>query len=235
MSPAGSRWSPAPRAAWAARSRGCSAPKVRASRRSTATARVSAKVADAISLAGGHRVRAHRSTSPTPRRSAPRSKTSSARLGPGRHPRQQRRREPPRADRQRRLRGRVGSHARGEPHRIRAHGPCVPAAPARRRRRTDRQHRVDRRPRRDAVHLAVYRVEARRRRADALARHRARIARDHGELHLPGADQHGHDRADPRRREAEVRPPAGPAASLRRARRGRADGAQSRAARRRRS
>ena len=81
----------------------------------------------------------------------------------------------------------------------------------------------------------VHRVEARRRRPHPFARDRARIAGHHGELHLPRPDQHRHDRADPRRREAEVRPPARAAAALRRARRGRADGAQPRAARRRRS
>ena len=48
-----------------------------------------------------------------------------------RHPRQLRGREPPRADRRRRLRRRVGHDARGEPHRLRAHDPRVPAAPRR--------------------------------------------------------------------------------------------------------
>ena len=56
-------------------------------------------------------------------------------------------------------------------------------------------------------------------------------ARHHRQLHLPRPDQHRHDRADPRRRQAEVRAPPRSAAPLRRARGGRADGAEPRASR----
>ena len=73
--------------------------------------------------------------------------------------------------------------------RIRPHGARLPAASAGRRRRTHRQRRVDRGARRHAVSEPVHRVEARRGRAHEVARDRARRARDHRELRVPGPDQ----------------------------------------------
>ena len=143
-----------------------------------------------------------------------RSRTVVADVGltarPGRHPREQRGREPAGADRRRRLRGGVGPHARGEPHRIRAHDPRVPAAPARSRRGPDREHRVDRGARRDAVHLSPY--TASKHGVVGLTRSLATelgARGDHGQLRLPGPDQHRHDRADPRRRQGRSSRAAG--------------------------
>ena len=105
------------------------------------------------------------------------------RARPGRHPRELRRasavRSPIGADDYWRA---WDDDDCGQPHGLRADDPRLPAHRSRATGRPHRQHRVDRRPRRDAVHLAVHRDEARRRRPHPFAGVRARPAGCDGEL-----------------------------------------------------
>ena len=69
---------------------------------------------------------------------------------------------------------------------------------------------------RDRVPLAIHRQQARRRWSDALACVRTRPAGHHCQLHLSRPDQYRHDRADPGRRQGEVRSSPRSLAALRR-------------------
>ena len=100
----------------------------------------------------------------------------------------------------------LGADARREPHRVDAPGSGVPRRPAGERARPHRQRGLDRghrgQPRRGAVH----RVQARRRRADPVARGRARPARPHHELRVPGCHAHRDDPRHPRGDARHLRP-----------------------------
>ena len=124
------------------------------------------------------------------------------------------------------LRDQLGADARRQPHRPRPADPPVPAVPPRGRRGPRRQHRLDRGDRHHR-RLAAYTatkagvVGLTKSFAVELGRHG-----HHRQLHLPGPDQHRHDRRHRRRGEGDLRQAARPAAPLRRPRGGGPDDAQ---------
>ena len=151
-------------------------------------------------LVGDHPVDVSDPTSVAPRRRGRSPKPWSRR-----HPRERGRHSRGRTHRPRAVRRTMGTRPRGEPERGDVHGPRMPRRPRRQRAWTDRERRLDRSFGRATTHLALHRVQARTARFHALARRRARPARRHCKLRVPGCHPHRYDPRNTRSRPRHLR------------------------------